>query len=41
MKLARTVRLDISDQNVFENPAQSGEWAISGGFEFPTGEQMT
>lgn len=34
MKLARTLRLDISDQNVFENPAQSGEWAISGGFEF-------
>jgi len=34
MKLARTVRLDISDQNVFENPAASGEWAISGGFEF-------
>ncbi|HSG03083.1 MAG TPA: DUF6505 family protein [Marinobacterium sp.] len=34
MKLARTVRLDISDQNVFERPAASGEWAISGGFEF-------
>lgn len=34
MKLARTVRLDISDQNVFEHPAESGEWAISGGFEF-------
>ena len=34
MKLARTVRLDISDQNVFDHPAQSGEWAISGGFEF-------
>lgn len=34
MKLARTVRLDISDQNVFERPADSGEWAISGGFEF-------
>jgi len=34
MKLARTVRLDISDQNVFENPAQSGEWATSAGFEF-------
>jgi hypothetical protein len=34
MKLARTLRLDVSDDNVFENPAPSGEWAISGGFEF-------
>lgn len=34
MKLARTLRLDISDENVFELPASSGEWAISGGFEF-------
>lgn len=34
MKLARTLRLDVSDQNVFEQPAASGEWAISGGFEF-------
>lgn len=34
MKLARTLRLDISDDNVFEMPAPSGEWAISGGFEF-------
>ncbi|MBJ6136010.1 DUF6505 family protein [Marinobacter litoralis] len=34
MKLARTLRLDISDENVFESPAPSGEWAISGGFEF-------
>lgn len=34
MKLARTLRLDISDQNVFAQPAPSGEWAISGGFEF-------
>ncbi|MBZ0335670.1 DUF6505 family protein [Marinobacter sp. AL4B] len=34
MKLARTLRLDISDENVFEWPAPSGEWAISGGFEF-------
>ena len=34
MKLARTLRLDVSDENVFENPAPSGEWAISGGFEF-------
>lgn len=34
MKLARTIRLDASDENVFEHPAASGEWAISGGFEF-------
>lgn len=34
MKLARTLRLDISDENVYEVPAPSGEWAISGGFEF-------
>ncbi|MBJ7275722.1 DUF6505 family protein [Marinobacter salarius] len=34
MKLARTLRLDISDENVYETPAPSGEWAISGGFEF-------
>ncbi|MDF0750055.1 DUF6505 family protein [Marinobacter sp. 71-i] len=34
MKLARTLRLDISDDNVFDVPAPSGEWAISGGFEF-------
>ena len=34
MKLARTIRLDESDDNVFERPANPGEWAISGGFEF-------
>jgi hypothetical protein len=34
MKLARTIRLDESDDNVFERPADAGEWAISGGFEF-------
>lgn len=34
MKLARTIRLDQSDANVFEVAAESGEWAISGGFEF-------
>ena len=44
MKLARTLRLDVSDDNVFDLPAPSGEWAISGGFEFsnwtPTGPQL-
>ncbi|HET8801120.1 MAG TPA: DUF6505 family protein [Marinobacter sp.] len=34
MKLARTLRLDVSDENIFNVPAPSGEWAISGGFEF-------
>lgn len=34
MKLARTLRLDASDLNVFERPAEIGEWAISGAFEF-------
>jgi hypothetical protein len=34
MKLARTIRLDESDDNVFERPADAGEWAISGAFEF-------
>ncbi|MGB8622125.1 MAG: DUF6505 family protein [Paracoccaceae bacterium] len=34
MKLARTIRLDESDENVFETPAEMGEWAISGAFEF-------
>ena len=34
MKLARTIRLDESDDNVFDHPANAGEWAISGGFLF-------
>jgi len=34
MKLARTIQFDESDRNVFSRPAESGEWAISGGFEF-------
>lgn len=34
LKLARTIRFDESDGNVFSRPAESGEWAISGGFEF-------
>jgi hypothetical protein len=33
-KLARTIRFDESDANIFSRPAESGEWAISGGFEF-------
>ena len=34
MKLARTIHFDESDRNVFSRPADSGEWAVSGGFEF-------
>ena len=33
-KLARTIHFDESDRNVFSRPADSGEWAIAGGFEF-------
>lgn len=34
MKLARVIRLDESDGNVFETPGEAGEWAISGAFAF-------
>ena len=34
MKLARAINFDESDQNIFHQPARTGEWAISGGFEF-------
>jgi len=34
MQLARVVHMDESDLNVFSRPATTGEWAISGGFEF-------
>lgn len=34
MKLARVIQLDESDRNVFEQPCEAGEWAISGAFEF-------
>lgn len=32
--LARTIHFDESDQQVFTRPAPTGEWAVSGGFEF-------
>lgn len=32
--LARAIHFDESDLNVFHRPARTGEWAISGGFEF-------
>ncbi len=34
MKLARAIHFDDSDRNVFHAPARTGEWCISGGFEF-------
>ena len=34
MYLARAIHFDESDRNVFHSPARTGEWAISGGFEF-------
>ena len=34
MKLPRSIRLDASDQEVFERPARPGEWAVSGAFAF-------
>ncbi len=34
MKLARAIHFDESDRNVFYSPARTGEWCISGGFEF-------
>ena len=34
MNLARAIHFDESDMNVFNSPARTGEWCISGGFEF-------
>ncbi|MEM7238787.1 MAG: DUF6505 family protein [Pseudomonadota bacterium] len=34
MRLARTLRFDVSDSQVFELAAEPDEWAISGAFEF-------
>ena len=34
MKLLRTIRLDVSDTFVFKEPAEPGEWAVSGAFAF-------
>lgn len=34
MKLARAIHFDESDQNVFHAPARTGEWCVSGGFEY-------
>jgi hypothetical protein len=32
--LARAIHFDESDMNIFHTPARTGEWCISGGFEF-------
>lgn len=34
MKIARAIHFDESDTRVFHSPARTGEWCISGGFEF-------
>lgn len=34
MNLARAIHFDESDLRVFASPARTGEWCISGGFEF-------
>lgn len=34
MKLARTIRFDASDLNVFPKAAEEGEWALPGSFVF-------
>ncbi|WP_317057132.1 MULTISPECIES: DUF6505 family protein [Roseovarius] len=34
MKLARAIHFDESDTRVYHSPARTGEWCISGGFEF-------
>ncbi len=39
MFLARAIHFDESDQRVYFNPARTGEWAISGGFEFSNWSQ--
>ncbi len=34
MKLARAIHFDESDSRVYHSPARTGEWCVSGGFEF-------
>lgn len=34
MQLPRAIRLDQSDQHVFERPCEPGEWAVPGGFAY-------
>ncbi len=37
--LARAIHFDESDQRIFHSPARTGEWCISGGFEFSNWEE--
>ena len=37
MRLAKTIQLDTSDENIFEVSANPNEWAISGTFTFVDG----
>ena len=39
MKLARTIHFDATDELVFSRPAETGEWVVSGGFEFSNWSQ--
>lgn len=34
MRFPQTIQFDASDRYIFDNPAQPGEWAISGAFAF-------
>lgn len=38
MKFPMTIRIDQSDEYIFDNPAQPGEWAVSGAFAFAGGD---
>jgi hypothetical protein len=38
MKFPMTIRLDQTDEYIFDNPAQPGEWAVSGAFVFAGGD---
>lgn len=39
VNLARAIHFDESDMRIFNSPARTGEWAISGGFEFSNWSQ--
>lgn len=41
MRFPRTIRLDASDEHVFEHAAGSDEWAVSGAFAFADAEPET
>ena len=41
MKLARTIRLDVSDTNVFTAAAKPGEWAVTGTFAFADSDPIS